>query len=144
MEPTSNTGNYRCSYHKKMFKTLLVENNLNYRSILKDALLNKFVDLETKEDSGENGTLNTVNAYDPDLVIMDIDLNCELNGLELTKLIKTEHPEMVVVILSQYDIPEYRLVAQQNGADFFLSKSSSLESIFDYVGSVIERKHEHH
>jgi len=127
-----------------MFKTLLVENNLNYRAVLKRALLKRFGDLETKESSGDGDTLDAVNAYDPDLVIMDIDLEQEANGLELTKLIKAEHPETVVAILSQHDIPEYRAVAQQNGADFFLSKSSPLESIFDYVDSVIEHKHDHH
>jgi len=123
-----------------MFKTLLVENNLNYRRVLKSALLKRFADLVAKEASGNIDTLCTVSTFDPDLVIMDIDLKCDVSGLELTKIIKTEHPEIVVVILSQHDISEYRYVAQQNGADFFFSKSSSLESIFDYVDSIIERK----
>ena len=127
-----------------MFKTLLVENNLNYRAVLKRALLKRFDDLDTKESSGDGDTLDTVNSYDPDLVIMDIDLEQDVNGLDLTKQIKREHPQTVVAILSQHDIPEYRSVAQQNGADFFISKVSSLESIFDYVDSVIERKHNHH
>lgn len=127
-----------------MFKTLLVENNLNYRAVLKRALLKRYDDLDTKESSGESDTLNTVNSYDPDLVIMDIDLDNNTNGLDLTKKIKGEHPETVIAILSQHDIPEYRSVAKQNGADFFISKVSSLESIFDYVDSVIESKHNHH
>lgn len=127
-----------------MFKTLLVENNLTYRAVLKRALLKRFDDLDTKESSGDGDTLDAVNSYDPDLVIMDIDLEQDVNGLDLTKQIKREHPQTVVAILSQHDIPEYRAVAQQNGADFFISKVSSLESIFDYVDSVIERKHNHH
>lgn len=125
-----------------MFKTLLVEDNLNYRSVLKSALLKRFNGLETREAAGENDALNIVNSFDPDLIIMDIDLECGANGLDLTKKIKFDHPGIVVVILSQNDIPEYRLVAQQNGADFFFSKSASLKSIFDYVGSVIERKYQ--
>ena len=125
-----------------MFKTLLVEDNLNYRKVLKSALLKRFIDLETKEASGESDALATVDTFDPDLVIMDIDLNCDVTGLDLTKVIKAEHPNTLVVILSQHDNPEYRAVAQQNGADYFLSKSSSLESIFDYVASVIEHKPE--
>lgn len=123
-----------------MFKTLLVEDNLNYRDALKGALLKRFVDLETRETSGASDTLRTVGIYGPDLVIMDIDLKCELNGLDLTKIIKLEHPDTVVIILSSHDIPEYRSVAQQNGANFFFSKSSSLVSIFEYVGSIIEHQ----
>ena len=124
----------------EMFKTLLVENNINYRKVLKSALLKRFVDLQAREASGECDTLNTVTTFNPDLVIMDIDLKCDVSGLDLTKVIKIERPEIVVVILSQHDLSEYRYVAQQSGADFFFSKSSSLESIFDYVDSIIERK----
>ena len=127
-----------------MFKTLLVEDNLNYRGVLKSALLNRFNDLETREAAGESDTLNIVDSYDPDLIIMDIDLEYGANGLDLTKKIKSEHPGIVVVILSQNDIPEYRSVAQKNGADFFFSKSAPLKSIFDYVGSIIERNHGPH
>jgi len=123
-----------------MFKTLLVEDNLNYRSVLKSSLLNRFNDLEAKEAAGENDALNMVDSYYPDLIIMVIDLHYGANGLDLTKKIKVEHPGIVVVILSQNDIPEYRFVAQQNGVDFFFSKSTSLNSIFDYVDSVIANK----
>lgn len=127
-----------------MFKTLLVEDNLNYRAVLKSALLKRFRNLETKEASGESDTLNTVDSYDPDLVIMDIHLESGANGLDLTKKIKLEHPETVIVILSQHDIPEYRAVARKNGADSFFSKSASLENIFKFVDAVIVRKHAPH
>ena len=121
-----------------MFKILLVEDNLNYRRVLKSALLKRFVELETMEASDDGEALRVVDSYNPDLVIMDIDLKCGVTGLDLTKIIKAEYPKIVVVLLSQHDIPEYRAVAQRNGADYFLSKSSSLESIFDYVASIIE------
>jgi len=120
-----------------MFKTLLVEDNLNYRSVLKSALLKRFVNLETKEVTGEGNTVSTVETYSPDLIIMDIDLKSNVNGLDLAKTIKEKYPNIVVFILSQHDIPEYRSVAQRNGADFFLSKSAPLESIFDQVSDVI-------
>lgn len=122
---------------KAMFKTLLVEDNLHYRDILKSALLKRFVDLEIRETAGENDTLYAVNTYFPDLIFVDIDFNCGINGFDLTRAIKFEHPEIIVAILSQYDIPEYRVAAQQNGADFFLSKSSSLVCILDCVDSVV-------
>ena len=123
-----------------MFKTLLVEDNLNYRGVLKSALLKRFNDLETREASGESDALNIVDSYDPDLILMDIDLEYGANGLDLTKKIKFKHPGIVVVILSQHDIQEYRSIAQLNGADFFFSKSASLKSIFNYVDTVIVNK----
>lgn len=120
----------------KMTKALLVEDNLIYRSILKGALLKRFDGLEIKESSGESDTLNVVNTFDPDLIFMDIDLKCGVTGLDLTKIIKVEYSEVVVVILSQHDTSEYRAAAYQNGADYFLSKSCSLKNIFDCVDSV--------
>ncbi len=89
---------------------------------------------------GENDALSIVDSYDPDLILMDIDLEYGANGLDLTKKIKFKHPGIVVVILSQHDIQEYRSVAQENGADFFFSKSASLKSIFNYVDTVIANK----
>jgi DNA-binding NarL/FixJ family response regulator len=119
-----------------MFKTLLVEDNLVYRSILKSALLRRFDGLKTKESSCDKGALSAVNTFGPDMVIMDIDLKCGVSGLDLIKIIKVKHPKTVVVILSHHDNLEYRTVAQENGADFFFSKSCSLENIFDCVDSV--------
>lgn len=127
-----------------MFKTLLVEDNLNYRGVLKSALLKRFESMETKEASDESETMNAVDEYVPDLVIMDIHLKDGDNGLDLISKIKHEHPQTVIIILSQHDIPEYRSAARTNGADIFFSKSSSLENIFDYVYSLIENKKVHH
>lgn len=147
---TNNAGdlNRRCSRRVSrrvnMFKTLLVEDNLSYRSALKSALLRRYIDLETREATDDHDALDAVNVFDPDLVIMDVDLKCDINGIDLTKIIKILHPEIVVVILSQYDIAEYRFAALQNGADCFFSKSSSLESIFDYVDTVILNNNNRH
>lgn len=122
----------------RMIKTLLVEDNLIYRSVLKRALRKKFIGIEIKEASCDTEVLSAINTYEPDLVIMDIDLNCEINGLELTKIIKGKYLGAVVIILSQHDIPEYRSVSKQYGADGFLSKNSSLKNIFDYLAPILE------
>lgn len=122
------------------FKTLLVEDNAIYRRVLKKALLERFENLDAMEADDGFTAMSTLDSFNPDLVIMDINLKTGSNGLELTKQIKIQHPEAVVVILSQHDIPEYRSVALKNGADYFLSKSTSLENIFAYVDSILSRK----
>jgi DNA-binding NarL/FixJ family response regulator len=57
----------------------------------------------------------------PDLIFMDIKLPGE-NGLEVTRQIKQVYAYIVIVILTSYDIPEYRQQAFRNGADCFISK----------------------
>jgi len=123
-----------------MFKTLLVEDNLLYRGVLKGALLQRFAGMETREASDAQAALDILGDFHADLIITDISLKEDSSGLELARHIKLEHPDTVVVILSQYDVPEYRAVASQNGADHFLSKSTSLEKIFAYVDSVVISK----
>jgi DNA-binding NarL/FixJ family response regulator len=60
----------------------------------------------------------------PHLVFMDIKLPDE-NGLEVTRKIKARYSEIRVIILTSYDLPEYREAADQCGADYFLAKGSS-------------------
>jgi DNA-binding NarL/FixJ family response regulator len=59
----------------------------------------------------------------PDLILTDINLPGE-NGLELTRKIKAIHPETPIIILTSYDLPEYRQVAYEYGANSFLVKGA--------------------
>jgi DNA-binding NarL/FixJ family response regulator len=54
---------------------------------------------------------------------MDIQLPGE-NVLSLTQKIKARYPRIIVVVVTTYDIPEYREAAFQYGADRFLPKDS--------------------
>jgi DNA-binding NarL/FixJ family response regulator len=67
---------------------------------------------------------------------MDIKLPGE-NGLEVTRKMKARYSNIIVIILTSYDLPEYREAAGQFGADYFLSKgSSSREEIMTLVDSI--------
>jgi len=74
----------------------------------------------------------------PDLIFMDIKLPGE-NGLHLTEHIKRRHPEVVVVVLTSYDWPEYREAAYKFGANHFIMKgSSSNKEIVELIESILE------
>ncbi len=78
-----------------------------------------------------------VTAHHPDLIFMDIKLPGE-NGLDLTAKIKAEYPQVVVVVLTSYDTPEYREAAVKARANHFLAKgSSSREGILVLVESIL-------
>jgi DNA-binding NarL/FixJ family response regulator len=61
----------------------------------------------------------------PPLIFMDIRLP-DLNGLEVTREIKTIDPGTAVVIVTNHDTAEYRDTAEEYGADDFISKTSSI------------------
>jgi DNA-binding NarL/FixJ family response regulator len=108
----------------RFWKTLIVEDHVLFRQILRE-FLQAHIPLTAIEEAG-NGkeALEKVAAQQPDLIFMDIQLP-DSNGLKLTQQIKAQHQQMVIVILSHYDLPEYREAAFQNGANFFLAKGSS-------------------
>jgi len=47
------------------------------------------------------------------------------NGLKLTKKIKTDHRQIVIVTITNYDILDYRQASYEYEAHYFFSKSSS-------------------
>ena len=46
------------------------------------------------------------------------------NGLNLTKKIKEVYPDIIIFILTNYDIPEYRKAAVRYGTGHFVVKES--------------------
>jgi two-component system response regulator DevR len=68
----------------------------------------------------------------PDTVILDIRLPGP-SGIELLKEIKDRYPEVVVIMLTNFDHARYRRQCRQLGADHFLNKSLEFEKIVDTV-----------
>ncbi len=116
-------------------KVLIVEDNTLFRKLFHETLRNRFPSIEIHEAVNGEEALQEIDVLHPDLVFMDIRLPGE-NGLELTQKIKTHYPDIVVIILTGYDLPEYRQASSQC-ADYFVSKdSSTAKSIFTLVESI--------
>lgn len=108
-----------------------------YRKILKETLQVRFPKMEIIEASDGNEALKEISLYPPDLIFMDIKLP-KFNGLELTKIIKDQYPNVPIIILTSYDLPEYSEAIFQYSADFFLSKASiTKEGIISLVESIL-------
>jgi DNA-binding NarL/FixJ family response regulator len=97
-----------------MGRILIVEDNAFFLHIL--------------EAANGDEAMQKIKTLPPNAIFMDLRLPGE-NGLELTKKIKAQHPNIIVVILTNYDLPEYREAAYQCGADHFLPKDSFLKMI---------------
>ncbi len=121
-----------------MIKTLIVEDSALYRKLLKETLQSRFPSMEILEAEDGGEAMKQIDAhFSPDLIFMDIKLPGE-NGLELTGKIKAKYRDVVVIILTSYDTPEYREAAAQARADHFLSKgSTSKEGILTLVESIL-------
>ena len=119
------------------FRILLVDDNGPFRQTLKGTLQVSFPMIAIDEAADGDEALQKVDAFLPDLIFMDIKLPDE-SGLELTKKIKTKYPNIILIILTAYDIPEYREAAYQYKANYFLPKgSTSKENILTLVDSIL-------
>ncbi len=118
-----------------MCKTLIVEDNATYREVIKEILHSHFPTMEIEEEPDGSELFSKMEAFHPDIVFMDIRLPGE-NGLELTKKIKMNYPDVTVVILMSYDLPEYRQAARQSKADHFVSKDSQSSDLLTLVESI--------
>jgi YesN/AraC family two-component response regulator len=83
----------------------------------------QFPSIAIEEAGDASAALEKVDTFLPHLIFMDIKLP-NGNGLDLTKKIKKDHPDMSVIILTSYDFLEYRKAAEEYGATHFLSKAA--------------------
>ena len=119
-----------------MFQILIVEDNAPFRQSLREMLCEQFPTMRVEEAQDGEDALDKLETLSPHLVFMDIKLPGQ-SGLEVTRTIKARYPEVKVIILTSYDLPEYREAASQYGADYFLSKgSSSRDEILALVDTV--------
>lgn len=68
----------------------------------------------------------------PDVVLMDIRMP-NMNGVVATQRIKTEYPDVKVVILTTFDDSDYILNAINNGASGYLLKDIGGNALIDAV-----------
>ncbi len=122
-----------------MYKILIVEDDTIFRKMLKEILDSGFPTMEIEEEPDGSQLFSKMEVFHPQIVFMDIRLPGE-NGLELAKKIKTNYPDVIVVILTSYDLPEYRQAALQIKADHFISKDSKTSDLLALVESICNGK----
>jgi len=104
-------------------RLLLVEDNNLFRRTLKERLQVSFPEIAIDEAANGVEALKRVNAFAPDLILMDMRLPGE-SGLALTKKIKAIYPDIIIFILTNYDSEECREAASRYGADRYIPKDS--------------------
>ncbi|HWD83205.1 MAG TPA: response regulator transcription factor [Kribbella sp.] len=69
-----------------------------------------------------------VAEHDPDVLLVDLRMPT-MDGVEATRLVRTDHPRTEVVVLTTYSDDESVLSALRAGARGFLTKDADAESI---------------
>jgi DNA-binding NarL/FixJ family response regulator len=88
------------------------------------------------EASDGPGAVFAVRTHDPDLVLMDVRMP-DTEGLEAARQIRALRPYTRVVMISYWDVPEYRLEAIKAGATGYISKGAPRAEIVDEIDRVL-------
>jgi len=123
-----------------MFRTMLVEDSSLFRQLLKHNLQDQFPSMDIIEAADGVEALQKIDGHPPNLIFMDISLPGE-NGLELTRRMKADYPDVIIIILTSHDSPEYREAAIRCKADYFFSKGALLnDGISTLLKSILLKK----
>ncbi len=68
----------------------------------------------------------------PDVLVMDIRMPHK-NGIEVLEEVKAVHPEIKVIMLTNYPYPQYRKRCMQAGADFFFEKAMEFNQVIEVL-----------
>ena len=111
-----------------MIKIMIVEDEGLFRDMLKISL-GALSNLEVVEAvSDGNAAVEAASRVKPDVILMDIELGSEPNGIAAGRAIKEDHPDMGIVILSSHRERQYiSLIAveEASGWSYLLKQSVS-------------------
>ncbi len=116
-------------------KLILVDDHLIVRDGIK-ALLegDERFKIIGEADSGSH-FFALIKTHKPDIVLLDINLP-DISGIEITKKLASEYPEIKVVVLSMYNTEDYIFNAVKAGTKAYLPKTTNRSELQEAVVAV--------
>jgi len=118
------------------FKILIVDDDELICSSLKK-VLNGFGYLADSLQNAEN-TIETIDAFQPDLVLLDIHLD-KTNGVEVLKEIQKKFRNLTVIMITGYSDVQLAVNAIKSGAYDFLLKPLDIDQLKNVLDKVFEK-----
>ena len=123
----------------KPYRILIVDDHAIVREGLKQIL----AEVDDIEVAGEadcsSRALQMARLQSWDLVLMDISMP-DRSGLETLELLKKEHPDIKVLMLSMHRETQYAVRALKSGAAGYLNKQSAPDQLVDAIRLVASGK----
>lgn len=120
-------------------KVFIADDNADFRLWIKD-FLHSHSDFEIvgEFENGEQLIEGTKKKI-PDLFLMDVSMPL-LNGLETTKALVESSPENKVIMISVFDIDEYKQAAYAAGACGYIIKKNLVKDLIPMMKSVLNQE----
>jgi len=118
-----------------MIRVLLVDDHAMVRHGLKGMLADEADIQVVGEAGGGRQAINLVADLEPDIVLLDIRMP-DMNGIEVTRQLRRDFPQVKIVILTTYAEDEYLLESLRAGAHGYLLKSIAYEELVAAIHNV--------
>ena len=119
-------------------KLLLVDDNHEFRKMLKEFLEKQPIEIEIFEAyTGEMGLAKS-SFVNPDIIIMDISLP-GANGIQSAKHIKNDHPDCEIIILTMFNVDEFKRIAHDINVAAFIGKSDLYDNLVPAIQKCIDK-----
>ncbi len=116
---------------------LIVDDEKDIRELISEILIDEGYSTRLASNSAE--CLNKVQHYPPSLLILDIWLkDSKMDGIDILKQVKSDYPNVPVVIISGHGNIEIAVSAIKQGAYDFIEKPFNLEQLLVVVRRAME------
>jgi len=116
---------------------LVVDDEIDIRELMAGILLDEGFVTRTASDS--DGALAEIGQRRPHLVVLDVWLQgSRLDGIQLLDVLKREHPDLPVVIISGHGTIETAVAAIKKGAYDFIEKPFKADRLCHVVRRALE------
>jgi DNA-binding NarL/FixJ family response regulator len=120
-------------------KILIADDNATFRERLREFLASE-PDIEVVGEAADGQqVLLKARELQPDVVLMDVRMP-QMNGLETTRLLKDDMPGVQVIMLSLFNVQEYREAARARGASGYVIKKHLVEELLPAIRRVRKTK----
>jgi len=119
-------------------KVLIVDDLASMRMLVKE-YLRRIANIVIREAGNGDEAISQVKEFSPDVVLMDISL-AGVSGVEITRKIKSDFPQVRVYLFSAYDAGEYRDLKYDSPSDGFIQKSRLKTELQQMIQTELERK----
>lgn len=121
---------------EQAIRVMIVDDHLVVREGIKFMLETTSGFVCVGEASNGREACRLVASVEPDVILMDLRMP-EMDGLEAVKQIRSEFPQVAIVILTTYNEGELMFRGLQAGARGYLLKDASREKLFDTIRAAV-------
>ena len=122
-----------------VIRLAVVDDHILFRKGL-HALISGFAGMDVLFEAGDGGEL--LDYFDqgqvPDVVLMDLQMP-NLDGLQTTRLLRAQYPQVRIIIISMHDEPELIESLRVEGAHGYLLKNADPNQVHNAILAAVRR-----